>query len=178
LTLSGGELKHDGFSRIPQTGRVETLLEHSVPCDPGASLFGVLRDRFERRSDAITTTIEARSKERMKFLESTLERRKRSEIEDILTILDELEASIRKELKPDDQHQDRQLFLPGFSPEETVQVKKDIQALEARLERIPSEREEEKVAIERYYANPVDRTFPAAVVFLVPESQSGRGRLS
>jgi hypothetical protein len=52
-----------------------------------------------------------------------------------------------------------------------AQVKKDVQALEARLARIPEERKEEKTAIEKHYANPVDRTFPVAVVFLVPASQ-------
>jgi hypothetical protein len=172
LTLSGGELKHDGFSRISHIGKLETLLEHSFPCDPGTSLFGILRDRFERRHDPLMATVEARSKERMKYLENTLEKRKGSETADILSILDELEASIRKELKPDETQQCRQLYLSGFSPEETAQVKKDIQALETRLERIPSERKDEKAAIERHYSNPVDRTFPAAVVFLVPESQT------
>jgi hypothetical protein len=54
-------------------------------------------------------------------------------------------------------------------------VKKDVQALEARLARIPEERDKEKSAIEKHYANPVDRTFPVAVVFLVPESFVGYG---
>ena len=108
----------------------------------------------------------------MKFLENTLDRRMKSEIADVRTVLDELEASIRKELKSD--RQGGQLYLPGFSPEEMAQVKKDIHALEARLARIPEEREEEKAAIEKHYANPVDRTFPVAVVFLVPQSQARR----
>jgi hypothetical protein len=43
------------------------------------------------------------------------------------------------------------------------------------LARIPEEREEEKAAIEKHYANPGDRTFPVAVVFLVPQSQARRG---
>ncbi len=54
-------------------------------------------------------------------------------------------------------------------------MKKDVQALEARLARIPEERDKEKSAIEKHYANPVDRTFPVAVVFLVPESFVGYG---
>jgi hypothetical protein len=97
----------------------------------------------------------------------------KSEIADVRTVLDELEASISKELKSD--RQGGQLYLPGFSPEEMAQVKKDVYALEARLARIPEEREKEKTAIEKHYANPVDRTFPVAVVFLVPESFSGNG---
>ena len=132
----------------------------------------VLKDRFERHEDALMAAVEARSRDRLKFLENTLDRRMKSEIADVRTVLDELEASIRKELKPD--RQDGQLYLPGLSPEEMAQVKKDVHALEARLARIPEEREEEKAAIEKHYANPVDRTFPVAVVFLVPQSQARR----
>ena len=112
------------------------------------------------------------SRERLKFLENTLKRRKESEIADIRTVLDELEASIRKELGKG--RQDGQLYLSGFSPEEMAQMKKDVHALEGRLARIPEEREKEKAATENHYANPVDRTFPVAVVFLVPLSQAGK----
>jgi hypothetical protein len=89
----------------------------------------------------------------------------KSEMNDIETILNELETSIRKELKPKEQA--KQLYLPGFSHEETAQVKKDILALEARSMRIPQEREEEIAAIKRHYSKPVSRTFPVAVVFVV-----------
>ena len=58
-----------------------------------------------------------------------------------------------------------------FSDEERTQVRRDINALKARLSRIPEEKEKEIVAIEHCYANFVERTFPVAVVFLVPESK-------
>jgi hypothetical protein len=65
----------------------------------------------------------------------------------------------------------KQALLPGFEPEERTQIRKDIEALQSRLERIPEEKELEKQAIEKRYSDLVDRTFPVAVVFLVPESQ-------
>ena len=68
----------------------------------------------------------------------------------------------------------RQLYLPGLSPEERNQIKKDSQALKARLARIPEEREKEEAAIRKHYADPVDRTFPVAAVFLIPQSQAGK----
>ena len=46
----------------------------------------------------------------------------------------------------------------------------DTAALEARLARIPAERHQEAEAIETRYAKLNDRTFPVAVIFLVPES--------
>ena len=172
LTLAGGELEHKRFARISQVGKLEALVAQGSPIEPDQALFDVLKDRFERHEDALMAAVEARSRDRLKFLESTLERRMKSEIADVQTVLDELETSIRKELKSD--RQDGQFYLPGFSPEEMAQVKKDVHALEARLARIPEEREEEKAAIEKHYANPVDRTFPVAIVFLVPQSQSRR----
>jgi len=47
--------------------------------------------------------------------------------------------------------------------------------LEARLARIPTEREQEIQAIETRYTKIDDRTFPVAVIFLVPESTIQRG---
>lgn len=173
LTLAGGELEHKRFVRITQVGKLEALVAQGSPIEPDQALFDVLKDRFERHEDALMAAVEARSRDRLKYLENTLDRRMKSEVADVQTVLNELEANIRKELKLD--RQDDQLYLPGFSPEEMAQVKKDVHALEARLARIPEEREEEKTAIEKHYANPVDRTFPVAVVFLVPQSQARRG---
>lgn len=170
LTLAGGELENKRFTRITQVGKLEALVAQGSPIEPDQELFDVLKDRFERYENALMSAVEMRSRDRLKFLENTLDRRKKSEIDDVQTVLNELEKSIRKELKLE--RQDGQLFLFGFSPEERAQVKKDVNALEARLARIPEEREEEKAAIEKHYANPVDRTFPVAVVFLVPQSQT------
>lgn len=175
LTLAGGELEHKRFARIAQVGKLEALVAQGSPIEPDQALFDVLKDRFERHEDALMAAVEARSRDRLKFLENTLDRRMKSELADVRTVLDELEASIRKELKPN--RQGGQLYLPGLSPEEMAQVKKDIHALEARLARIPEERDEEKAAIEKHYANPVERTFPVAVVFLVPERVAVKGDL-
>jgi hypothetical protein len=59
------------------------------------------------------------------------------------------------------------MMLPGLEENERNQVAKDLDALRARLGRIPEERRSETAAIESRYANVVDRTFPVAVVFLV-----------
>jgi len=169
LTIAGGELEHKRFARITQVGKLEALITKGSPIEPDRALFDVLKDRFERHEDALMAAVEARSRDRLKYLENTLDRRMKSEIADVRTVLDELEASIRKELKEDG----KAIQLDIFSDEELGQIKKDTQALGSRLARIPEEREEEKAVIEKHYANPVDRTFPVAVVFLVPRSQSG-----
>ena len=113
------------------------------------------------------------TKERLDSLDKTLTDRMRHDVADLDAVLSELERAITKELRPDEEGSE--LYLPGLSPQEMNQVTKDIAALEARLARIPEERLAEEAAIMRQYADPVARTFPAAVIFLVPESMAVRG---
>ncbi|MCB9608967.1 MAG: hypothetical protein H6716_20415 [Polyangiaceae bacterium] len=107
----------------------------------------------------------ARSKDRLKVLSGTLETRKHREIEDITQILDELATNLEAELK---REEPKQLSL--FSEDERTQLRRDRFALEARLRRIPEERERERLAIEERHTGLVDHTFPVAVILLVPES--------
>lgn len=166
LTLSGGELKHAGFTRITQVTRLDTLVAMASPVEPRTSLFDVLKSRFGRHEAQILAAVEARSRDRLRVLENTLRIRKESEVEDLNAVLSELDASIRKELE--DQGP-RQMDL--WPEEQRSQLRRDLDALRARLARIPEEREKETASIESRYASPVDRTFPVAVVFLVPASQ-------
>lgn len=169
ITLSGGELKHKGFTRIPQIGRLQSLVDMAEPAQGDSRIFEILKERFQRQEESLRSTIEARSRDRLRFLENTLERRKESEKRDLLNILSELEETIRAELKED--RLPKQLVLPGFEEEERNQIRRDIDALRARLDRIPEERESEIASIEKRYAGLTERTFPVAVVFLVPRSQ-------
>jgi len=165
ITLSGGELKPSGFIRIPQQGRLQTLLDSSQACNPSEKLFDILKERFGNAEDATMKTVEARSNDRLKYLETTLMRRKESEKADLLQVLEELERNIARELREENMPQ--QLLLPGFEEDERNQLRRDIEALRRRLERIPSEKEQEIGAIERRYEGIADRTFPVAVLFVV-----------
>jgi hypothetical protein len=121
----------------------------------------------------VRAAVEARSRDRLKYLQNTLTRRKESEIGDLMTVLDDLAKSIGKELG-DSGPQFVQLTL--WPEEERNQLKRDMEALKARLARIPDEKESEATAIESRYADPAARTFPVAVVFLVPRSMLGKVR--
>jgi hypothetical protein len=165
ITLSGGELKPSGFVRIPQQGRLQSLLDSSQACIPSEKLFDMLKERFGNAEDAMMKTVEARSNDRLKYLETTLMRRKESEKADLLQVLEELERNIVRELREENMPQ--QLLLPGFEEDERNQLRRDIEALRRRLERIPSEKEQEIGAIERRYEGIADRTFPVAVLFVV-----------
>ncbi len=169
ITYSGGYLKDKSYNRERGVIKINDWVERSSAGKVPAHLQHALATRFDHNHAAIQNTIEARSKERLKDLENTLQNRKEKEVNDITTVLDELEAAIQKELKSADQPE--QLVL--FSEDERTQVRRDLDALTARLSRIPEEREHEVHAIEHRYADYVARTFPVAVIFLVPQSMVG-----
>ena len=80
--------------------------------------------------------------------------------------LDDLEQALKAELVAERVPQQLDLF----SDDERTQLKRDHAALEARLARIPLEREQEVRAIEERHSNAVEHTFPVAVILLVPNS--------
>lgn len=171
LTVSGGYLRDHSFKREERVTQVQQWLDEAKSFTAGDGLFGGLRDRFGRYEESIQQTSEARSRDRLKNLVNTLDGLKQKEIENIRAVLNELEKGIREELHKD--HQPEQLNL--FSEDERTQVRRDTEALKARLGKIPAERELEIKTIEARYADFVERTFPVAVVFLVPESMTKGG---
>jgi hypothetical protein len=169
LTVAGGYLRDQSFRREESVTRVQRWLDDGKPCTAPPSLFDALRVRFERHQEAILAAVDARSKDRLRYLTNTVETRKQKEVDDIRTLLDELERAIQAELAKGQQPE--QLSL--FTEDERLQLRRDITALEARLARIPEERRIETEAIEARYAGLTDRTFPVAVIFVVPESAGG-----
>jgi hypothetical protein len=172
VTLSGGELKHNSFARIPQIGRLESLVKNAEPIESNSELFKILKKRFESSEESVRSAIEARSRDRLRFLENTLDRRKNSEISDLQSVLDELEKNVREELEKQPASQ----LEFEFTKEERDQVRLDRNALEARLARIPEEKQRETAVVEKRYEGLTDRTFPVAVEFIVPRSMLGGTR--
>lgn len=166
LIVSGGYLRDQSFRREEAVTRIQQWLDEAKPVMANDSLFDALRVRFDRAQQAILQTVDGRSKDRLKFLANTLQTRKQQEIDDISAVLNELEKAIQTELKKEQQPE--QLSL--FTEDERTQLRRDTAALEARFARIPAERIQEVQAIETRYAKFNDRTFPVAVIFLVPES--------
>ncbi|MFM5209963.1 DISARM system SNF2-like helicase DrmD [Aeromonas hydrophila] len=173
LTVAGGYLGDKSFRREEGVKRVEQWLEQAKPVTASDSLFDTLRVRFDRAQSAIQQSVDARSKDRLKYLANTLQTRKQKELTDISTVLEELEKTIQAELAKDQQPMQFSLF----SEDERTQLKRDNAALEARLARIPVERSQEAQAIETRYAKLDDRTFPVAVIFIVPESAVQEGKV-
>lgn len=167
LTLSGGYLKDQSFKREDGVTKLSQWLDLGQAVKLNESQFASLKNQFKANEKSILQAIDARSKDRLKSLESTLDGRKRKEIANIQLVLDELEKSIESELKKDTEPE--QLSL--FTEDERTQLRRDSAALRARLARIPLERKMEIEEIEYRYDSFADRTFPVAVIFLVPQSK-------
>lgn len=169
LTEAGGYLREAGFKREDGITKLRDWLDCSMPGTIAESLFDALRTRFGKHTDAVLSAVASRSKDRLKVLGNTLESRKQREIEDMTQILDDLAKSLEAELNKDDPEQ-----LELFSEDERTQLRRDRLALEARLRRIPEERDRERHAIEERHAGLVDHTFPVSVILLVPQSLVAR----
>jgi superfamily II DNA or RNA helicase len=169
LTEAGGYLRDASFRREERVGELRIWLDASVPGEIPDSLFDALRRRFQKHTEAVLGAVTSRSKDRLKVLGGTLETRKRREIDEMSQLLDDLVKNLEAELRKEEPKQ-----LSLFSEDERTQLRRDRLALEARLRRIPEERERERVAIEERHTGLVDHTFPVAVVLLVPESLATR----
>ena len=165
LTLAGGDLKAKGFTRIRTLGRLEELLATSSPAQPNERIFATLRDRFSQNEESILKAVEARSRERLEFLANTLGRRREQEEKDLNQVLDGLVKMIETELE----EASRDVQLELWPTDQREQLRRDLEALRARLDRIPEERRRETAAIRQRYVDPADRTFPVAIEFIVPE---------
>ncbi|PZU12878.1 MAG: helicase [Sphingobium sp.] len=166
LTEAGGYLRDTGFRREDRVTEVRRWLQDSSPAVLPDTTFAALRTRFDKQRDSVLGSVDARSKDRLRFLSNSIDTRKERESDDIRQVLDDLDKALRTELVADREPQ--QLSL--FSEDERTQLRRDHAALEARLARIPLEREQEVRAIENRYSNVRDHTFPVAVILLVPES--------
>lgn len=171
LTLAGGELRRNSFARIRTLGRLEELLNASASEDPSEELFNELQRRFRDQESQIIRAVEARSRERLEFLTNALDRRRQAEESDLSEVLKDLASMIKREL--DESRKAVQLEL--WPADQREQLRRDIEALRTRIERIPEERDKEIAVIRRRFADPAERTFPVAIEFLVPKGfEEGR----
>jgi superfamily II DNA or RNA helicase len=166
LTEAGGYLRDASFRREDRVTELRRWLEESQPAALSDSTFDALRTRFDKQRDAVLAAVEARSKDRLRFLVNTIETRKNKESEDIRQVLDDLERALKAEIA----EEQKPVQLSLFSEDERTQLKRDRAALEARLARIPKEREQELRAIEERHSNAIEHTFPVAILILVPNS--------
>jgi hypothetical protein len=118
-------------------------------------------------ADALLVALTRRQQDRTESLQGLLARRAEEDAAAVAEVLGELERSIHAELAA--AASTLQLQLPVFAADERAQAEHDLDALRRRLEEIPAETEAEVALVQRRYAEPTPRLFPAAVEVCVPE---------
>jgi hypothetical protein len=165
LIAAGGELV-DGRLRRLNVGQVQAALAAATSREPSPAVKDDLARLWLDLASSAQSALEARGEERAQSLQRQLDERQEKEIGDITRVLEELARSIQAELAAADKPQ--QLRLNLFNETERDQYRRNVEALRARLNRIPTELEQETSGIRARYADPQARLFPVAVVFLVP----------
>jgi superfamily II DNA or RNA helicase len=164
LTATGGMIQDGRFSRM-NVRQTEALVLGSRPTLPNESILAALRAMWVKIEPAVLAAADTRSTDRMRNLQNTLARRCEQEMQDITDVLEQLASSIRQRL-----HDPQYTF--AWTAEEQEQLRRNTDSLSIRLSSIPEEIQKERALVGNRYTNPVARTFPVAVMFLVPESMT------
>jgi hypothetical protein len=165
LIAAGGYLRAGRFVRMNER-QLKDALAAAQPHMVTAHMCTELANQWPKHKDALVQALEGRMRERAASLQKTLSIRAEKEQRDIRSILTELQESIRKELE---QPAVVQLQFTGFSQDERQQYERDLDALEERASQIDDEIRQEVERIQKRFADPQPRLFPAAVTYLVPE---------
>ena len=165
LTYSATQISESGSKRIRTNTEIDNILQSATPISIETINTSKVKDMYVAYQDDLMANIERRSQERLTFLQSTLARREEQEVNDISNVLDELAQGIEIELREPEPEQ-----LDLWAPEQKQLRKRNLSAIEERAKRIPEEKQREISEIKKRYANPVSRTFPVAVITIIPES--------
>lgn len=163
VITAGGMLKEGRFSRL-NVGQVQMALDAALPDPIPETVQQRLMTLWEGHKEPLLRSLEARMSDRTAGLQKALQDRCDKEVADITAILTELRQSIMNELKQPEVEQ-----LELFSNTEREQLERNLKSLEARLEQIPQEIEQEAAAIRARFRDPTPRLFPLAVTYLIPQ---------
>ncbi|MBV9786750.1 MAG: DEAD/DEAH box helicase [Chloroflexi bacterium] len=163
VIAAGGILREGRFARMNQ-GELKRALDAQTATPVSTTMQQRLADLWPKHRNPLLDSLHARARERSASLQKLLADREAKEIADLTTVLTELRATILAELHEPDVQQ-----LTLFTDPEREQFEINKASLQARVERIPLEIEQETIAIRRRYAEPRDRLFPVAVAYLIPE---------
>ncbi|GLV59776.1 helicase SNF2 family protein [Dictyobacter sp. S3.2.2.5] len=164
VIAAGGYLREGRFVPMNE-GQLKMIQDALQQREVSPAVQQRLASQWDVHRQPLIRALENRMGERTKSLQKKMADRAAKEQADITAILTELKENISKELE---QPEVVQLELSGFSQEERQQFNRDISALEARLQQIDSEIEQETARIQQRFADPKPRIFPVAVTYVVP----------
>ena len=172
MIMAGGRVRAGRFARMG-VQELETFWNSAMNLPPmrAQSMEPDLSELWTRIGLAAHQALEARCDERLKTLQSRMERRAQEETARFSAVMDELAAMIRAHL----QEMNRPQQLSLFDEEERAAFQADVNVLQARLKRIPAEKDEECRHLQARYARPRQTLFPLAVLWFIPQTLARGG---
>lgn len=164
VITAGGMIKEGRFSRL-KVMQVRQVLESAVNEPVPDSMKQRLVELWDSYANPLLRSLEVRMQERTSGLEKALQERCENEVTNITAILNELRQRILHELSEAEKPEQLELF----NNTEKEQFDRNRNSLQARVEQIPAEIEQETAAIRARFANPEPRLFPLAIAFLIPQ---------
>ena len=126
-----------------------------------------LAREWQQARPALTTAMSNRAGERERSLRGRLDALRDDEIGRLRQAIGQFRRTLEGALRdPDDW---RQMELQLEEPDEREQLRRDVQGWRATLARLEDQEREEVGQIERRYSEARSLTFPAAILFVVPE---------
>ncbi|MFD0203851.1 MULTISPECIES: DISARM system SNF2-like helicase DrmD [Saccharothrix] len=165
IVSAGGLIEQGKFSLIRRVDEVDALLAAASE-EPADAMRDKFTELWPALSGPLAKALNTRADQRLRSMRAMLRDRCDEEVEGIGKVLEELATSIKTALNDSEVWQQPSLF----EIDERDQLNADRDALRARLEAIPEQREREEKALRRRYADPTTRWFPVAVTLLVPSA--------
>jgi len=172
VITAGGVIRAGRFRRFDTREQLDTVLASRESRLPSADMIEELATVWPSVEESVQSAIDARVKERMQYLNNTLQRRQEREISDMAEILEDLKTNIESQLEDPKQMAFFETETGSWTEQEQNQLQRNLDSLRARIAAIPSEIEREEAVIRQRYSNPEQRTFPVALTFVVPESMA------
>ena len=173
IIRAGGTIRGGRFRRFDTVSALESALTAGRAVLPDPEMLDELVEIWSNIEGSVGEALEARVRDRVQYLDSTLERRRDKEVEDMTQVLIDLRATIESQLTDPQQMALFAAASDAWTEREQDQLRRNLDSLEARVAAIPAEIEQEAAEIRRRYAEPTPRLFPVALTFLVPESLAG-----
>lgn len=174
LIMAGGRVQRGRFARMgvqELKNFWSNAMSEDVPPQRASVMEDAVRELWPQVQGSAMEALKARCKERVNKLATQMQRRAEDEVRRFSAVMDDLETTIRAQLKV--MQQPQQLLL--FDQEERDAWQADMGVLGARLRRIPAEKEEECRHLLARYADPRHMLFPLAVLWFIPASATHGG---
>lgn len=168
IIFTGGTIKDGRYARLGILELEKLWAAAQNKEFPAEALKGLI-NLWPKHYDQVDKSLAVRMQERTKNLQDKFNEKAEIEVSKMKGIFSELEKNIKAVLLEKD---DPQLLL--WSPDEQLQFERDKGSLKRRLSEIPKQMAAEENVLRTRFKSPFPRVFPAAVIYLIPDTAASK----